>query len=206
MPRRRITIMLASAALALGVSACGQEPVAEIEEIPVGTTYVTLDRGFVDALNNLGLTPGPVGSAAIKNGSARFPMTGGNVTIYKPGTEDPYVQGEIRHGGSGLGLERGQTRVALTDFVVDPGESVLTGNVWVDGDKAVEGEKLFLLDGRTLQPVRTIDSGAVLEGTTVRLTEEAASLLNDTFGTDALEQGLEIGVAKLVVRTQPLPD
>ena len=43
----------------------------------------------------------------------------------------------------------------------------------------------------------------MLEGTTVRLTQEAADLLNATFDTDALEAGFEIGTAKIVVRTEP---
>ena len=57
---------------------------------------------------------------------------------------------------------------------------------------------MFFLDGRTLDHLRPIDGGAVLEGTTVRLTQEAADLLNATFDTDALEAGFEIGTAKIV--------
>ena len=41
----------------------------------------------------------------------------------------------------------------------------------------------------------------MLEGTTVKLKDEAATLLNDTFGTDALAGGLVIGVAKITVNT-----
>ena len=205
MRRRTTTAVLASALLGLGATACGggEDPVVEVEEIPVGTTYVALDSGFVEALESLELTPGPVGGAAIENGSARFPITGGNVTYYEPGTEDPYVQGEIDHEGSGLSLESDDTTVALTDFVVDPGDSELTGTVWANGEIAEEEVSLFFLDGRTLEPLRAFDEGAVLEGTTVRLTQEAAELLNSTFGTDALEGGFEIGTAKIVVRTEP---
>jgi hypothetical protein len=206
MRRRTTTAVLASAVLGLGATSCGfddTEPVVEVERIPVGTTYVTLDSGFVEALESLELTPGPVGSAEIAGGSARFPITGGNVTYYEPGTEDPYVQGEINHDGSGLSLESEDTTVALTDFVVDPGASELTGTVWANGEIAEEEASLFFLDGRTLEPLRPVDDGAVLEGTTVRLTQEAADLLNATFGTEALEAGFEIGVAKIVVRTEP---
>ncbi|MBA2347313.1 MAG: hypothetical protein H0V81_03390 [Solirubrobacterales bacterium] len=177
------------------------EPAVEVAEIPAGTTYVTLDAGFVEALGQLGLTPGTVGPAVIKNGSARFPITGGNVKYFTPGTEDPFVQGEINHNGSGLTLTAGDTEVALVDFVVDPGESVLTGDVRVNGELAKEDVELFFLDGRTLQPLRPIDDGAVLEGTTVTLKQGAAELLNETFGTDALAGGFTIGIAKIVVRT-----
>ena len=51
---------------------------------------------------------------------------------------------------SGLSLLAGGALVELTDFVVDPGASVLTGTVSVNGEVAAEGAPLFFLDGRTL--------------------------------------------------------
>jgi hypothetical protein len=85
--------------------------------------------------------------------------------------------------------------------VVDPGASLLTGKVAVNGGVAVETAPLFLLDGRALQPLKTAGSTAMPEGTTVKLKDEAATLLNDTFGTDAPAGGLVIGVAKITVTT-----
>jgi len=86
--------------------------------------------------------------------------------------------------------------------VVDPGASLPTGKVSVDGAVAADSAPLFFLDGRTLEPLRTTDDGrAVLEGTTVKLKAEAADLLNKTFGVDALEEGLVIGVAKITINT-----
>jgi hypothetical protein len=209
-----------AAALALGVSACGGDdssdttstasaakpaatPVATIPALTGKDTAVTLDAGFVQALGDLKLTPAPVGTAEIsKEGVASFPITGGNVTYYTPGTKSPYVQGMIDHDGSGLSLTGGGKTVELTDFEVDPGKSVLTGKVSVDGKVAAESAPLFFLDGRTLKPLETTDNGtAVLEGTTVKLKDEAAQLLNQTFGTDALTGGLVIGVAKITVNT-----
>ena len=53
-----------------------------------------------------------------------------------------------------------------------------------------------------MNPLKTNDDGtAELEGTTVKLKDEAAQLLNQTFGTDALAGGLVIGVAKITVNT-----
>ena len=225
MNTRKITAILAGTTLALGVAACGGDdeassgssdaaaqeqskeskpkPVAEIPELSGETTAVKLDAGFVEALGQLKLTPAPVGDGKIENGSAKFPITGGNVTYYEPGSVSPYVQGMIEHEGSGLSLTGGGKTVELTDFVVDPGTSTLTGKVSVDGEVAAESAPLFHLDGGTLKPLRTTDDGrAVLEGTTVKLKEEAASLLNDTFEVDALEEGLEIGIAKITVNTE----
>jgi hypothetical protein len=209
-------MILAVMALAVGAAACGSDsadeataparpdPVAQIDQLSGRSTAVTLDSGFASALQSLKLTPGPVGDASIsKAGVAAFPITGGNVTYYEPGSVSPYVQGEIDHAGAGLSLEGGGKRVELTDFVVDPGESVLTGKVSVDGAVAAESAPLFFLDGRTLNPLE-VDEGngtAVLEGTTVKLKAEAADLLNTTFGVDALQEGLVIGVATITVNT-----
>jgi hypothetical protein len=38
--------------------------------------------------------------------------------------------------------------------VIDPGASVLTGTVSVNGEVAAEGAPLFSLDGRTLNPLQ----------------------------------------------------
>jgi hypothetical protein len=219
MTLRTPTTILAIAALALGAAACGNdeetsgsgsasarsqpEPLAQIDQLTGRQTAVALDAGFVEALTSLKLTPSPVGDADISSsGTATFPITGGNVTYYKPGTVSPFVQGEIGHDGSGLQLEGGGKTVRLTDFVIDPGASVLTGKVTVDGEQAAADAPLFFLDGRTLEPLKANEDGtAVLEGTTVKFKDESAQLLNDTFGTDALKGGLEVGVAKITVNT-----
>jgi hypothetical protein len=218
---RTPAIIAAAAALSLGATACGSDdsstssssgsstssqqakPVAKIDSLTGKSTAVTLDAGFVDALTQLKLTPSPVGDATIsKQGIASFPITGGNVTYFKPGSVSPYVQGEIDHSGSGLQLKGGGKTVQLTDFVVDPGASVLTGKVTVDGKEAAASAPLFFLDGRTLKPLEAKDDGtAVLEGTTVKFKDESAQLLNKTFGVDALKGGLEVGVAKITVNT-----
>ncbi len=205
----------AALALAFGAAACGSdedsssqaksqpEPVAQIDQLTGRTTAVALDAGFVKALTSLKLTPAPVGDAKIsKAGVASFPISGGNVTYYEPGSVNPYVQGSIDHTG-GLSLTGGGKMVELTDFVIDPGASVLTGTVSVDGEVAAEDAPLFFLDGRTLNPLAVNESNgtAVLEGTTVKLKAEAADLLNQTFGVTALEEGLEIGVATITVNT-----
>lgn len=217
MTHRYPSTLVAVAALALSAGACGSEddntagesaaapePVAQVDQLGGRATAVTLDSGFVSALESLKVTPGPVGDAKItKQGVASFPITGGNVTYYEPGTESPFVQGEVDHDGSGLSLTAGGKTVELTDFVVDPGASVLTGTVSVDGEVAAEAAPLFFLDGRTLNPLEVDEAAgtAVLEGTTVKLKAEAAKLLNDTFGVKDLQEGLVIGVAKITIDT-----
>lgn len=224
--KRTLTTMAAIAALALGVAACGDddeaeqtgaapppapaetnppEPVAQIDTLTGRNTRVFLDSGFLKSLESLDLTPAPVGDATIsEEGEAEFPITGGTVTYYEPGTVSPYVIGLVEHDGSGLSLESADgTLVELTDFAIDPGASVLMGTVSVDGEVAIPTAPLFFLDGSTLEPLRTGANGAVavLEGATVKLKREAADVLNETFGVDALEEGMLVGESKLTLDT-----
>ncbi|OZC75360.1 hypothetical protein CH251_09925 [Rhodococcus sp. 06-462-5] len=178
------------------------EPAAEVDDLTGVDTAVALDPGFTGALTTLGLTPGVVGTATLADGSIRFPITGGDVKYWEPGTVDPYVQGEINHDGSGLSLTAGETVVELINFDIDPGTSLLTGDVMVNGEEAAADAVLFDLDGRTLQPLATgPDNTAILQGTEVKISETAAGLLNSTFNTDAVTPGLLVGVATITINT-----
>jgi len=209
----------AAALLGLPLSACGSndsaaadesgssstpEPVAQVDDLSGKTTAVQLDAGFVAALESLKLTPGVVGGAELtKEGALVFPISGGNVTYYEPGSIDPYVQGEINHEGSGFSLTAGKTTVELTNFSIDPGTSQLFGDVAVNGKSAVEDAFLFQLDGRTLKPLQSGPGGtAILTGTKVEVSPDAAGLLNDTFGTDAVKAGLLVGIATITINTK----
>jgi hypothetical protein len=181
------------------------EPIASLPAIPAGgSTAVALDANFVSALGSLGLTPGTIGGATLADGSVSFPITGGTVTVFdKSSGYRPYVQGTLLHQNSGLSLTAGGTTVELTNFTVDPGTPArLFGDVAVNGQQAAPSAPLFDLDGSTLNPVSMdADGNAVLQGTTVKLSPEAAALLNQTFGTDALAGGLVIGIATITVPT-----
>ncbi len=221
---RTATIALA-AGLSLTLAACGSEdtetttgssssessapaaeptPAAAIDSLTGMQTAVTLDPSFIEGITALMLTPGVVGGATLDaaTGKVAFPISGGNVTYFDPASGvEPFVQGMIMHDGSGLSLTGGGTTVELTDFVVDPEGSVLTGTVTANGEVAAESAPLFFLDGSTVNPleVNEADGTAVLEGTTVSLTAEAAELLNMTFGTDALAEFFLVGVAEITL-------
>jgi hypothetical protein len=186
-----------------GSGASPTAPVAKIDALSGQGTSVTLDPSFLAGLTSLKLTPAPVGSAKIDGAVATFPITGGNVTYFTPGSVNPYVQGKINHDGSGLSLTGGGIKVELTNFVVDPAGSILTGKVTANGKVAAESAPLFFLDGRTLKPLQTGPADtAILEGTTVSLTKEAADLLNKTYGVTALTPFFKVGVAKITVNTK----
>ena len=215
---KKISGVVLAGALALSLSACGGSsssattsagapaaaaPIADIQSLSGKMTQVTLDPSFLAGLTALKLTPGLIGTGKLDGAVLTFPITGGSATYYKPGSRNPYVTGSIKHDGSGLTLTDGTTKVGLENFVVDPGGSVLTGDVTANGASVVKGAALFFLDGSTLNPlVVNPDGTAVLEGTTVSLTKAAADLLNKTFKTTALTEFFKVGVAKITLNTK----
>lgn len=177
-------------------------PLASIPALDGVDTQVTLDAGFVEAITSLGLTPGVIGTATLTDGVLAFPITGGNVDYYDP-EEDyrPYVQGSIEHDGSGISLDNGTIKVDLTDFRIDPGTSQLFATVSANGELVGNDIYLFNLDGTTLNPLaEDADGNAVLEGTTVLISPDAAALLNETYGTDAVTDQLVVGIAKITAK------
>ena len=149
LPSKKLATIAGLALLAVPLAACSQEsdaapasssqsqsapkPVASIDALSGDSTAVKLDQGFVDALTQLKLTPGVVGDAKLQDGSLVFPITGGNVTVFKPGQVSPYVIGQLQHENSGLSLTAGKTTVELTNLNVDPGVSRVYGDVTVNG-------------------------------------------------------------------------
>lgn len=214
--------LTAAAILALPLSACSSSsksgsgsssspaadpsaPLATVNDLSKGkTTGVTLDADFLKALTSLKLTPGVVGTAKLDatTGVVTFPITSGNVKYYNPtGPVQPFVTGDIKHAGSGLSLTAGATKVTLTNFDINPGTSKLYGDVAVNGKVAVKNAYLFFLDGKTLKPLATVGTDAVLEGTKVEISPDAAALLNTTFKTTAVKANLLVGIAKITVAT-----
>ncbi|WP_182525473.1 hypothetical protein [Nocardioides dongkuii] len=183
-------------------SSAAPKPVAVVEALSGQNTAIALDKGFTDALASLKLTPGVEGDAKLTDGSLVFPITGGNVSVFEPGSVPNYVVGQIQHEGSGLSLSAGDTTVTLTNLNVDPGVSRVYGDVAVNGETAVTSAYLFELDGSTLKPLQTQGDTAILEGTQVKISDVAAPLLNETFKTDAVKPGLLVGTATITVNTQ----
>lgn len=183
-------------------SAGAPKAVAEVDALTGESTAIALDTGFTDALASLGLTSGVLGGAELTDGSLIFPITGGNVTYFKPGTVSPYVIGQVQHENSGLSLTAGDAVVELTNFNVDPGSSGIYGDVAVNGKTAVTSAYIFTLNGTTLKPLQSEGTTAILEGTKVFISPVAAELLNQTFKTDAVTEDLLVGVATITINTQ----
>lgn len=178
-------------------------PVAAVPALKGGSTGVALDKGFTDALTALNLTPSMLGTGTLENGSINFPITGGSVVYWSPkGKYRPYVQGIVLHNGSGLRLTGGSTSVDLTNFTINPGNSILYGDVAVNGSSFAVQAPLFDLWGGTLKPLKVQNGNAILTGTTVHVSQTAADALNKVFNTTAVKKGLLVGTATITAQIQ----
>lgn len=179
-------------------------PVAAVPEIFGGSTAVALDSNFLAALKSLGVTPGVEGTATLANGSVSFPITGGSVVYWSPtGKYRPYVQGIIEHDGSGLSLTAGGTKVTLTNFTINPGNSKLYGDVAVNGTPAATQAWLFDLHGGSLKPLQVDGNNGILQGTKVNISPDAAAVLNKVFNTTGVPSELLVGVATITAQIAP---
>jgi hypothetical protein len=176
-------------------------PEAAVPAVLGGNTSVALDSNFLAALKSLGLTPSVAGSAKLAGTDISFPITGGSVVYWNPkGSYKPYVQGILEHDGSGLNLTAGSTTVTLANFTVNPGNSILYGDVLVNGKVAVTQADLFNLYGGSLKPLKLQGDDAILTGTTVHVSADAAKLLDTTFKTTAVKSQLLVGVATITAQ------
>ncbi|RKR73312.1 hypothetical protein [Frondihabitans australicus] len=176
-------------------------PAAAVPALKGGMTGVALDSNFLAALKSLGLTPSTYGSAKLNGSDITFPITGGSVVYWSPKSHyRPYVQGIIEHDGSGLNLTAGSTTVTLSNFTINPGNSILYGDVSVNGKVAVTQADLFNLYGGTLKPLQLQGDDAILTGTTVHVSADAAKLLDSTFKTTAVKSQLLVGVATITAQ------
>lgn len=210
----KVLTAVTAVGLAATMAACSSDkakPQAQFSKLTGGTTSIKFAPSFIQAVVGLKVTPKTVGGAKLDlgNRTVSFPITGGNVKIYKKGDVTPYVQGEIDHKGALeliAGKGKKKTVIALKKFVIDPGNnSKLSGDVYVNGKRQFQGAKLFDLDGGTLK-TPTVDSKtgvATLTGTTVYVAQDVATALNAQLhltGKKKLPTGFEkikVGIATI---------
>ncbi len=169
------------------------------------STTLTLDPAFTDTLETAGVVPSALFGATLSRRVLTLPITGGDLEVYDKLAVSPYVQGRVEHGRSGLMLRRADTEVSMTDLVMLPGRSLVTGKIRIDQDGPTTRTELFRLDGSTLQPLRHEQGHAVLDGTRVSLQPRGAALIRGALGlsTQQLPDGVFLGIAKLTVTAQP---
>jgi hypothetical protein len=159
-----------------------------------GQTSVRLSNDFANALSTLNVRAQAVGGSRIRNGVARFSITGGAADL-------DTTQVEIAHTG-GLKLSAGSTEVSLTDFVItNLGRgSVLTGLVTVNGNLVTRAALFDLQVGGVQTSRKQGRANLDLNNVSVRLTDGAARVLNQAFGVSAFTAGFNIGSAQVDAR------
>lgn len=172
-----------------------QHTVAAVPVIAGGTTTVTLDPSTAAVLQKNGVSVAPVAPAtATSSGGSvavTFPITGGEAFIF-PNGDLAFIRGDVVHSG-GLTFSGGGKSLTVTDFIVNPGTSLLTANV---GGAQVP---LFELDGRNVKVGSDGSGHPTLDGTVVRLSPQAAAALNATFGVSLFKEGIPVGTAHIVL-------
>jgi hypothetical protein len=189
---RQLAAVVGSAILGMnlgGVNLGLPVQAAPTEQVFGGSTAVRLSSDFVDALGSLGVQPGVVGLARLRQGVAAFPISGGQVDL---GT----AKTEISHLG-GLSLTAGETTVELTDFVISTlgDRPVLTGLVTVNDSLAFRAPLFALKLPSLTLPLSPQRSRLVVPEVEVTLTKEAADALNQVFNVSAFQPGFNIGTA-----------
>jgi hypothetical protein len=210
---RRLTLAVGATAALATLAACGADattsssagagsgvtpasttaaPSAAILSLSGATTKVDIDASTAQVLQQHGVTVAPVApaTAAMANGTVEvsFPITAGYAAIY-PQNDLPFVRGTFSHSG-GLTFSAGGKSLTATDFVVNPGTSILTATV---GGKSVP---LLDLDGSKVQ-ITSDSTGVHLDGTVAKLTTTAADALNSTFGVSLFTKGIPVGVVHI---------
>jgi len=114
-----------------------------------------------------------------------FPITGGHISLFDKSVQangTPWIQGEVDHSG-GLTFSAGGKEVTVTNFIVDPGKSLLTATA---GGAQVP---LLFLDGTNVAVSKDAAGHVLLDGTVAKLTQQAADALNITFGVSLFQEG-----------------
>lgn len=178
-----------SSSAASSPGAVAVAPSAAILNLTGATTKVDVDPATAAVLTQNGVSVAPVApaTAAMVNGGIEvtFPITTGYAAIY-PQNDVPFIRGIVSHSG-GLTFSAGSKSLTATDFVVNPGTSVLTATV---GGKGVP---LLDLNGSKVAVTTDAAGNVHLDGIVAVLSTVAADALNSTFGVSLFKQGIPVG-------------
>jgi hypothetical protein len=207
----------------------------------LGLTITPLGSAVVQSLGPQGYDfPITTGYVELQRDESHVSRAGASAAPdeFPAAVQPGWVQGSLYHEGSGIeitgpsgsastassGSASASTSAAptanavttvpsvkLTDFVVDPGNSVLYATV----DGQYPQVPLLSLDGRHLTASQSAP-GAIggsfdntqgditLSGTVASLTPQAAQLLDSTFGTTAITAGTELGTVQVAMTGEPV--
>lgn len=155
-----------------------------------GTTKVTFASAFSSTLNTLGVKLSPQFPARIKDGTAEFPVSSGQLDLDS-------LKGEVDHTG-GVTLNAGGIMVSLTDFVIDTTGKCPVITALVSTNQSIVGRiALFNVDLAQKPEVKSL--GAIgnfkIKNAGLKLTAKAATVLNLAFDVTAFNSELPVGTA-----------
>ena len=196
-------IRIACALVAGGALAFGQAASAEPSyQLILGTTTVVISAETQATLDSQGIIVRRVKPATFDAGVGTLPISAGDIDT---GASELSI--EVLHQG-GLILRGGDTRVALTSFVIGTlgVDSILTAVVKVN-DTIVGRIRLFRVE-LTETPIVVAPEGTTsgkvrLSNVELRLSQAGADALNAAFGiTDVFDGGSLFGTAEVFARTR----
>jgi hypothetical protein len=173
-------------------------PAAEFLTLKGTSTNVDLDPGTLKVLTENKVAVAPVAPATVNGATASFPITQGYVAVY-PTTDPSYIRGAFSHSG-GLTFTAGGKSLALTDFIVNPGDSTLTATV--AGGAAAQ---IIDLDGSAVTVSKDSAGNTKLDGTVAKLSSVGADALNKYFGVSLFSKGIVLGVVHVTANGTAAP-
>lgn len=173
-------------------------PSAEFLNLKGTSTNVDLDPGTLKVLTDNKVAVAPVAPATVTGSTASFPITQGYVAVYPTSAPD-YIRGAFSHSG-GLMFTAGRKSLALTDFVVNPGDSTLTATV-AGGSAA----PILDLDGTNVKISTDAQGDTKLDGTVAKLSQVGAEALNKYFGVSLFSKGIVLGVVHVTAKGTAAP-
>jgi hypothetical protein len=195
-----IAAVLAAAALAGGLTACGGDDDSDAgsgragagtsvegpQTITGGQTTLTLSSGAIGALSALGVGLEPADPASRLQDTLSFPIESGRVDV-------DTLSGEIDHEG-GVRLRFAGQELIAENLVVDPGRDRITAEV--------AGRRVPLMAADFGRPRQAPTSDTiVLDGRAATLTPEVIERLGGRIGAEALGEGLRLGRVQVSART-----
>jgi hypothetical protein len=171
----------------------GVQPQTLVPVLTGGSTALTLDPGTVDALSREGVSVTAVAPAMSSTSggttTVTVPVNGGEAYVFDTRVL-PFIRGDIVHTG-GLAFRAGGRSVTASDFVINPGTSILNADL---GGREVP---LFDLDGRYVQIGQSVQGAMTIQSPVVLLSAVGARELNAALGTSAFTPGRRVGTAGL---------
>lgn len=151
-----------------------------------GVTTLRLDPAAEKILDFAGVKLTGVGDASGRDGTLRFPVSGGKLSL-------PPLRGDVEHAG-GLRITRKGRHVDATGLRLEPAKDVVSG--------VIEGRRVPLLRVDVGEPSTLAPPGRpfVIEGNAAVIGGRVLRAVGRDAGVDVLRSGLPLGRLRVSLR------